>query len=183
MRCVIESGPFELVEVGLLQIEKVEEQIAEIRRTIRFHFQANGVAAAGTPQFLLDRAQEVLRFFLVDVEIAVAGDAKGVDAVENQAGEKLGDVMFDERGEVNVIPGLVIALAARHQNQPRYHSRHLHNGEQRFATLMGPCAHQQVVALVQQLRKRMAGVDRQRRQHRKNFLLEIALGPGSAFSG
>ena len=100
----------ELVEVGLLQIEKGEEQVAEICRTIRFHFQSNGIAAAGTPQFLLNRAQQILRFFFVDVEIAIAGNAKGVDAVENEAGEKLGDVMFDERGEVNVIPGLVMAL-------------------------------------------------------------------------
>jgi hypothetical protein len=77
--------------------------------------------------------------------------------------------MFNERGEVNVIPGLVIAFAARHQNQPRYHPRYLHNGKEGFATLMGPCAHQQIVALVQKLRERMTGVDRQRRQHRKNF--------------
>src|SRR5205823_7676829 len=75
----------ELVEVGLLQIEKSEEQIAEIRWTIRFHLEANGIAAAGTPQFLLNRAQQVFRFFFVDVEIAVAGDAEGVHTVEDQA--------------------------------------------------------------------------------------------------
>ncbi len=104
----------ELVEVGLLQIEKSEEQVAEIWWTIRFHFQPNGIAATGTPQFLLNRAQQVFRFFFVDVEIAVAGNAKGVHAIEDEAGKKIGDVMFDERGEVNVIPRLVFAFAARH---------------------------------------------------------------------
>src|SRR5205823_6421153 len=104
----------ELVKIGLLQIEKGEEQVAEIWWTIRFHFKPNGIAATGTPQFLLNRAQQVFRLFLVDVEIAITGDAKGVDAVENEAGKKFGDVMFDERGEVNVIPGVVIAFAARH---------------------------------------------------------------------
>jgi len=60
--------------------------------------------------------KQVLRLFLVDVEIAITGDAKGVDAVEDEAGKEFGDVMFDERGEVNVIPGLVVAFNARHQN-------------------------------------------------------------------
>src|SRR4029077_14993955 len=106
----------ELVEVGFLQIEKSEEQVAEIWWTIRFHFQPNGIAAAGTPQFLLNRPQQVFRLFLVNVEIAVAGNAERVHAIEDEPGEKLGDVMFNERGEVNVIPRLVIAFAARHQN-------------------------------------------------------------------
>ena len=73
----------ELVKVGLLQIEKSEEQVAEIRWTIRFHFQPNSIAAAGTPQFLLNSAQQVFRLFLVDVEIAITGDAKSVHAVED----------------------------------------------------------------------------------------------------
>src|SRR5437588_4458789 len=46
----------ELVKIGLLQIEKGEEQVAEIWWTIRFHFKPNSIAAAGTPQFLLNRA-------------------------------------------------------------------------------------------------------------------------------
>src|SRR5205085_7448160 len=106
----------EYVEIGFLEIEKGEEQVAEVTWTIGFHFEPNGVAAAGPPQLLLDRAQQIFRFLFVDVEIAVAGNAKCVDAIEDQPGEKLGNMMFDERREVNVIPWLVIALTARHQN-------------------------------------------------------------------
>src|SRR2546423_14376556 len=98
----------ELVKIGLLQIEKSQEQIAEIRWAIRFHFEPNGIAATGTPQFLLNRAQQVFRLFLINVKIAVAGDAESMHAVEDEAGKKFSDVMFNERGEVNVIPGLVI---------------------------------------------------------------------------
>src|SRR5437868_679545 len=110
------EGAIELVEVCLLQIEKGEEQIAEIVWTIRFYFETDGIAATGASQFLFDCAQQVFRLFLVDVEIAVAGDAKSVHAIEHQAGEKLGDVMFDERREVDVIPELIIAFDTRHQN-------------------------------------------------------------------
>src|SRR5947207_15906640 len=46
-----------LVEVGLLQIEKSEERVAEISWTIRLHFETTGVAATGTPKFLLNRTQ------------------------------------------------------------------------------------------------------------------------------
>src|SRR5438270_7936912 len=103
----------ELVEACLLQIEKGEEQIAEVAWAIRFYFETHGITTTGSPQFLLNRPQQVFRFFLVDVEIAVAGDAESVHAVEHQAGKEFGDVMFDERGEVNVIPGL-IGFATRH---------------------------------------------------------------------
>ena len=102
----------EFVEIGFGEIEKLEEQAREIFRAIRFHFQAHGVAAAGPPQFLLDAAQEVFGFFVVDVEIAVARDAKGVHAVEDQAGEKIGDVLFDQRREIDVIPRLVALCRA-----------------------------------------------------------------------
>ena len=129
--------PVESVEIGLAQIEKLEEQFAKILRAIRFHFEPHGVAAARTPQFLLDAAQKIFGFFLVDVEIAVARDAKGVHAIENQTGKKIGDVMFDERSEINVIPRFVFALAARHEDQARQDARHLHDGMQRFAASLG----------------------------------------------
>src|SRR6266566_7421622 len=106
----------ELVEVCLLQIEKGEEQIAEVAWTIRFHLEPDGITTTGTPQFLLNRPQQVFRLFLVDVEIAITGDAERVHTVEDEAGKKFGDVMFDERREVDVIPGLIIAFDTRHQN-------------------------------------------------------------------
>src|SRR5450755_4067998 len=86
--------------------------------------------------------------------------------------------MFDQRREINVIPGLVLALAARHQDQPRHDPRHLYNGMEGFALSRRARADKKVVTLVQQLRKRMAGVDRQWREHREDFFLKIAMGPG-----
>ena len=84
------------VQIHFSEIKKLEKQFAEIFRTIRCHFQAHRVAAARTPQFLLDAAQKIIGFFLVDIEIAVPGDPKSVRAIEEQAGEKIGDVTFDE---------------------------------------------------------------------------------------
>ena len=110
------KGTVDLVEIHFAEIEKLEQQLAEIFRAIGFYFEPDGIAAAGTPQFLLDAAEKIVGFFLVDVEIAVARDAESVRAIEKQAGEKIGDVMFDEGREVDVIPRLVLVLAARHQD-------------------------------------------------------------------
>ncbi len=109
----------EFVKIGFAQIEKLEKQFAKILRAICFHFQTDRVAAARTPQFLLDAAQKIFRFFFVDIEIAVPRDAKSVHAIENQAGKRSRDVMFDERREINVIPRFVFAFAARHEDQSR----------------------------------------------------------------
>ena len=106
--------PVQFVNVGFGQIVKFHQQLGEIFGTIRFHFQPDRIALARTSQLLLDRSQKILRFFIVDIEIAVARDAKRVDCVENQTGKQFGDVLFDQRSEINIIPRFVIALAARH---------------------------------------------------------------------
>ena len=81
--------PVEFVKIGLASDRKTRgADSREIVRAIRFHFEPDGIAAARTPQLLLDAAQKVLGFFLVDVEIAVAGDAKGVHAVEERPGKR-----------------------------------------------------------------------------------------------
>ena len=39
-------------------------------------------------------------------------------------------------GEINVIPRLVFAFAARHQDEARQDARHLHDGVQQFAAAL-----------------------------------------------
>src|SRR6266404_2312828 len=121
--------PIEPVKVGRLQVEKGEEQLAEIARTIRFDLKPNGLAATGATQLLLDRAQQVLRFFLVYVKIAVPRDPKGMDGVENQTREKVSDVMLDEGGQIDVFPWFIVVLAAGQQDHARDDPRDLNNGE------------------------------------------------------
>ena len=112
-----------------MQVEKGEEQLAKIARTIRFDLEPNSLAATGAAQLLLDRAQQILRFFFVDVEIAVPRHAKGVDGVENQTREKVSDVMLDEGGQIDVFPWLIVVFAARQQDHAWDDPRDLNNGE------------------------------------------------------
>src|ERR1043165_8311907 len=98
------NRPVQLVGVRVRQIEKPQEQLEKIFWTIGFDFEADGIALTGPPQLLLDGAQKVLRFFVVDVEIAVASDAKSVHAIKNQTGKQFADVLFYKRRQINVLP-------------------------------------------------------------------------------
>src|SRR5205085_3010601 len=121
--------PTEPVKIGLLEVEKGKEQLAEIARAIRFDLEPNGLAATGATQLLFDGAQQVLRFFLVDVEVTVSRDAEGVDGIEDQTREKIGNVVFDEGSKIDVLPRLIVIFAARKQDHTRDDPRNLDDGE------------------------------------------------------
>src|SRR5260370_36261825 len=88
-------------------------------------------------------------------------------------------MLLDKGGQVNVHPWLVLPLAARHRDQPRKHARHLHDRMKPLTAALGLGPNKQVVTFIQELRERMTGINRQRRQQGENFLLEIAMRPGS----
>ena len=60
-----------------VQIEGGDESIDNFRVRARFDFQAHRVALAALRDLRVDRFQQRARFFLFEIEIAVAGDAKG----------------------------------------------------------------------------------------------------------
>jgi hypothetical protein len=101
--------------------------------------------------------------------------------VEDQSRKQFANVMFDERSEVDVFPRFTGAFAAREHNEPRDCSRYLYNGMKRRAATLRFRPNEQVMASVQKVRERMAGIHCKRRQHRKNFLLKIAMRPRGAF--
>ena len=81
--------PIEFINVGFGQVEKLEEQLRK-----SFGQSASTSRRTALPRLerrssCSMRAQEVLRFLFVDVEIAVPSDAKGVHAVENQTRETI----------------------------------------------------------------------------------------------
>jgi len=85
----------QFVNIGLGQIIKFQQQLDEISWTICFDLQSHRVAFTGTAQLLLDGSEKILRFFVVNVEITVAGDAKRVHRIENQTGKQFSYMLFD----------------------------------------------------------------------------------------
>ena len=70
------------VDVVLGQLENIEQHAPHVRRAAVLDLEPDGVAARALAQLVLDGAQQIFRFFLVDVEIAVARDAEAVDLLD-----------------------------------------------------------------------------------------------------
>lgn len=62
-------------------------------------FKADGGAAIAIAELLFDGEEKVVHFFLVDVELAIAGDAGGPSPENLQAGKDVVDEVTDELGE------------------------------------------------------------------------------------
>ena len=77
------EGAVDLVKIGFAQVEKFEEQFPKIFWAIGLYFETHSIATARPAQLIFDTAQEIFRFFIVDIKIAVSGHAKGVHAFEN----------------------------------------------------------------------------------------------------
>ena len=65
-----------LDQVAALEVEHLEEFLAQPLGDGRAHLESHRIAAAPATQLVLDRGQQVLGFFLVDVEIRVARHAE-----------------------------------------------------------------------------------------------------------
>ncbi len=150
--------------------------MANLRRTGAFDFQPHRVAPPPVVQFVLDRLEQVAHFLLVDVQFAVARHPQLPVAEDLRAGKNVRQEMADQVPEEKVILAQVLA---RQFDQARQHPRHLHHRQmaQRLAGHRHLQLHDHVQRFVDQLRKRVRGIDRQRRQHRPHFGAVVILHP------
>ncbi len=96
-------------------------------------FEPDGVAARPLAQFVLDRAQQVFRLFLVDVEITVARDPETVDLLDLESREQVVNMILDQILNEDVVP--LVGLGVRDAHQPRQNARNRDHGMQ---GLVGP---------------------------------------------
>src|SRR5262249_50218981 len=102
------KGTIQPVKIHFSQVEKLENQFAKFPGTIRGNFETNGVATAGTTQFLFDGPEKIICFLFVDVEIAVPCDAEGVRPVKNKTRKEIGNMVRNQGRKVNVFPWFVV---------------------------------------------------------------------------
>ena len=84
--------PGHAVQVALLEPEHIEQKRGQVVRAVVRNFEANGRTIATGDQLALQCPHQVVDFFVVDVEIAVARYAKLIAAGDLHAGEQF----FDE---------------------------------------------------------------------------------------
>src|SRR5690349_10937853 len=68
--------------LGRIELERLAQARQRPRQDLAADLEAHGVAAVAPAQLLLDGLEQILGFFLVDLEVPVARHAEGVGAAQ-----------------------------------------------------------------------------------------------------
>ncbi len=142
------------------------EQVGEnLVGAIVRRFQSHGVAEAARGELAFDGAQQVVDFFLLDEQVAVARDPELIAAAHVHAGEQLGDEGLDDGAQEHEIAA---AELVGQPDQARQGARRLHHREAAVAaeSVLAFDHHREVQALVEYFRERPRRVQSQRAEHR-----------------
>ncbi len=129
-RRILEFGPVRLVDqrrqageidrtvatiqIGLLQLELLQQQIGERRRAVGSDFEPHGEAELPLRQLALQRLPQVLDLLLVEPQVRVARHAELRVADDAAPGEQFAQVRVDDRGQQHKAVGRRdLAWAAR----------------------------------------------------------------------
>ena len=80
-------------------MEVAEEVGFHFHRAVEAEFEANGSATVSFLEFFFNGEEEIVGFFFVDIEFAVAGDAGGPSSDDLSSWENFTDEVADEIGE------------------------------------------------------------------------------------
>ena len=142
-----------MIDEGFVELEVDAEAVDDFGIGLAVDFEADGVAFAAVVQLGADGFEQRARFFFLEVEIAVAGDAKGGAGEDFVAAIHAAGVALDEVGEKDVVLGAVgggDAHEARQGTGNGEHAEHGAGGAAAFAAQQQRQAH----GLVQNARER-----------------------------
>ncbi len=164
------------VHVVGFEREGLQEAFDDVRMRAGVDLEADRLAATALDQFLLDRTHQVGALHLVDVEVAVAGDAERARMHDLEPGEQCPEVGLHDVGGEHV---RALAVDLGQPQDARQRARHLHDRHAVGAALRARVGeqHDEVQRLVEQDRERVGRVDRERRQDRVDLLGEPGLDP------
>ena len=173
----------DLENVFLGELDVVEEDLEEGIVDPLLNLEADGRTPAQIAQLLLDRLEQVLGFLLVDIEVAVAGDAEGFGRKNPAAREKLCCTKLNYFAQENESAGsgLVRDQLDNPGQDPRNRQDGHHVLDLRGVRIVK--GHQHVERLVPNLRERMGGIDRERGQDGEDLPLKVPLDPGLFATG
>ena len=104
------TGPSHAVEVGVGQLELLQQELRQGLRAVRRDFEPHRRAELALRQLALQRLAQVLHLLLVDPQVGVAGDAELRVVDDVAAGEELVQMRVDHRRQHHEV---VVAAAAR----------------------------------------------------------------------
>src|SRR6185295_9217124 len=168
-----------LVEILSAEIELLQQKIRNSGRAQIGHFKAHRIAEMSLWQFALQRQAQILDFFFVNEQVAIARDAELVAALHFHAGEQLTHMCVDDRGEEHKT---VIRSGefTRKPDDAWEQARRLHQRETRVApeSVFARQLHGEVQAFVQNAGKGVCPVKPDWRHDRHDFFQEESFYPG-----
>ena len=139
-------------------------------------FQAYRIAIAARGEFALHRTQQIVNLFLLDEQVAVAGDTELIAAAHTHAVEQSRDECFNDRAQEHE---LTASQFVRNPDEPRQRTRGLNDGEAAVAPkpVLPLDDDREIQALVEYLGKRSRRIERERTQHRFHLAREVSGDP------
>ncbi len=107
-------------------MEVTEEVSFHFDRAIEAELESDGGAAVSFLEFFFDGEEEVMGFFFVDIEFAIAGDAGGPSSDDFGSWENFTDEVADEIGKENKL--FLGGILGRQGNEARNSSWDLNKG-------------------------------------------------------
>ena len=172
------DGAVDEVAVLVGQTALVEQAPHQMRGRLRRHFEAHGVAQMARRQFALQRDAQIGDFVFVDEQFAVARDAELVAATHHQIRKQLAHETLQQRAQQHEAVRIARQFL-RHAHEPRQRARRLHDAHQRLAAerILAFQFDDKVQAFVEHARKRMRGIEADRRQDGQQFVEKVVPRP------
>ena len=147
--------PPNLVEIVAGETELSEQKIENLLGAVMRRFQSHRVAEAARGEFAFDGAQQIIDFFLLDEQVAVARDPELITAAHVHPGEQLGDEGLDDGAQEHEVAA---AELVGQPDEARQGTRRLHHGETAVAaeSVLAFDHDREVQALVENFRERPA---------------------------
>jgi hypothetical protein len=140
-------------------------------------FETNGGSSISLLEFFLDREEEVVGFFFVDIELAVSGDPGGPRSVDFHTWENLGDEVADKFGEKDELPW--VGAFSRKWNETRNAAGNLDEGVAGgFLVAWFREKNDKVDRFIEKLGEGVAGVYGEGGKDGENIALELFASPG-----
>ena len=162
------SGPVDPEHLLVGDAELGDQQLEHLRGDRLLDLEPHRRPEAAAQQLLLERLEEVLGVVLLDLEVLVAGDPEGVDLEHLHAREEPLEVLADD-----VLERHEALVAQRHEAAED--RRHLDPREVLLVGLGVADQHGEVEREPGDVGERVGRVDRQRREHREDPVLEQPL--------
>lgn len=171
------EGPSDAINIVRRKVEVTEEVGFHFYGAIEAEFEANGCSAVSLLEFFFDGEEEVVGFFFVDIEFAIAGDAGGPSPNDLGSGKDFTDEVADEIGEEDKL--FLGRILGGQRNEPRNSSGYLDKGMSgRFLVSERGIEDDEIDRFIEKLREGVAGIDGEWGEDGENIAEEHIASPG-----